>query len=34
MIDALAALAFAMSIATIIVVMVQAYDDQRDWWRP
>ena len=34
MIDGLVALAFAMGIATIVVVMVQAYDDPPDWWRP
>ena len=34
MIDAVAALAFAMCIATIVVLLVQAYDEPPDWWKP
>lgn len=34
MTDVLAAFAFSASIATIIVVLVQAYNDPPDWWRP
>lgn len=34
MIDHIAAFLFAASIATIVVVLINAYDDPPTWWRP